>query len=307
MRPYGYTTNQRTECIDDELEKGRAAAAQFLDQDGTTLRGLVSEWNVRGYKTVTGRDWTEPTMRRMFLNPANAGLLPDGRPAPWPAMFDPETHRRLKEKFSDPDRRTGGDLEGRAYLLTGDDRAVCALCGKSLISHPARPDVRSYVCSTGNRTQGCGKVRVQADGLERYVATHVLARISADMDGPGTILRAHQKLRDDAVRAVAQARNAQEAATTMAGEFAAGNASKEAYLQVAAHSSRLADEARVLARLAAVELPVTIDDIAQWWNSADLDEQRVLLDLFVEKVYVGSAKARGSRVFDESRVSIAWR
>jgi hypothetical protein len=307
MRPYGYTTNQRTECIDDELEKGRAAAAQFLDQDGTTLRGLVSEWNVRGYKTVTGRDWTEPTMRRMFLNPANAGLLPDGRPAPWPAMFDPETHRRLVEKLTDPDRRNGVDLDGRIYLLTGDERAVCALCGKALSAHPTTPGVRSYACMTGRRTGGCGKIRVQADGLEKHVATQVLARIAKDMDGPGAIVRAHEKLGIDAARAREQARSAREAAKAMAGEFAAGNASKDAYLQVAAHAERLAAESADLARLAAVELPTTIDDIADWWNHASVENQRVLVDIFIERVYVGSATARGSRTFDEKRVTIAWR
>lgn len=306
MRPYGYTTNQRTGCIDEELERGRAAAVEFLDND-MSLAAVVSEWCVRGYKTVTGRDWSQPSMRRMFLNPANAGLLPDGTRAPWPAMFDPETHRRLVEKLMDPERRTGGDLEGRSYLLTGDERAVCALCGKALISHPSTPGVRSYVCSTGNRTGGCGKVRVQADGLEKYVATHVLARITADMDGPGTILRAHEKLQADATRASEKARNAADAAKTMAGEFAVGNASKDAYLQVAAHAERLADEARGLSRLAAVELPTTVEDIAQWWNEASFEDQRVLVDLFVERVYVGSATARGSKVFDEGRVSIVWR
>jgi hypothetical protein len=304
MRPYGYTTNQRTGCIDEELERGRAAAVEFLDNE-LSLSALVSEWNVRAYKTVTGKDWTEPSMRRMFLNPANAGLLPDGSRAPWPAMFDLETHRRLVDKLTDPDRRTGSDLEGRVYLLTGDERAVCALCGHPLTSNPSSPGVRSYVCATNKG--GCGRIRVQADGLETFVATHVLARIAADKDGPDAIVRAHEKLRMDAVRAREQARSARDAVETMAGEFAVGHASKEAYLQVVAHAERLATESAELDQLAHVELPATIDDIAGWWNHAKVEDQRVLIDIFVQKVYVGSAVKRGSRFFDGDRVTLAWR
>jgi len=305
MRPYGYTTNQRAESISEEIERGRAAALEFADTD-VTLTALVSEWNVRGYKTVTGGEWSETAMRRMFQNPANAGLLRDGSPAPWPAMFDPEVHQRVLEKLSDPDRRTRGDAEGRVYLLTGDARSVCALCAKALVSHPPAPGMRSYVCSTSKRTGGCGKIRVQADGLEKHVATQVLARIAADMDGPGAIVRAHEKLRSDAARAREQVRSAREAVRTMAGEFAVGNASKDTYLQVAAHAERLAAEAAELARLAAVKLPTTVDDLAQWWNDAKVEDQRVLVDIFIERVYVGPAASR-SRIFDESRVTIAWR
>lgn len=306
MRPYGYTTNQRIGVFSEEIDRGRAAAAELLDHDAK-LSEIVGEWNVRGYKTVTGRPWTEPSMRRMLLNPANAGLLPDGSPAPWPAMFDPETHRRLVEKLNDPQRRTGGDLEGRVYLLTGDARAVCGLCGKPLISHPSTPGVRSYVCTTNRRTGGCGKIRVQADGLEKFVATHVLARICTDMDGPGTIVRAHEKLRRDAIHARSQADIAKDAAKTMAGEFAVGNATKDAYLHVVAHAEQLESEATELGRLASVELPHTLDDIADWWNHAKMEDRRVLVDVFVERIHVGPAVARGSRVFDEGRVTIEWR
>lgn len=306
MRPYGYATNQRTRVIDEEIERGDAAADEILKPDAT-LSSLVAEWNVRGYTTVTGRPWTEAAMRRMLLNPANAGLLEDGSPAPWPAMFTPDKQGRVREKLEDPARRTGGDLDGRVYLLTGDARAVCALCQTPLISNPSAPGVRSYVCSTKPRAGGCGRIRVQADPLENCVGTHVCARISADMDGPGTILRAHEKLRSDAIRARSQADTAKDAVKAMAGEFAVGGVTKDAYLEVMGHAERLASEAVELERLAAVDLPHTVDDIADWWNHAKMEDRRVLVDIFIERIQISPAVVRGSRVFDEGRVTIEWR
>jgi hypothetical protein len=293
---------------DTEADRIRAAAGEVLDDEKTmSLTDIAEEWNLRGYGTVTGRPWTPSTLRRILLNPHNAGLLDDGQsPAPWPGILTPEVHKQLAEKLGDPDRNTGGQHEGRAYLLTGG-YARCGLCGTPLISNPVRPGHRSYVCSSGTRTGGCGKIRISGQALDDYVSLHLLAHVGADFETGGGTVAALRQLRADALTAHENAAAARTAADSLARDFAARTISKEAYVRVAAEADRMATEADELMRLAAVELPASVEELTAWWNGANVAQKRPIMEVFIETVEIHPVTTPGSKVFDERRVQIHWR
>jgi hypothetical protein len=308
MRPYGYTTNLRTEVTDTEADRIRAAADEVLDDDkNMSLTDIAEEWNLRGYATVTGRPWTPSTLRRILLNPHNAGLLEDGvTPAPWPAILTPQTHRRLVEKLDGPERGTGGQHADRVYLLTGG-YACCGLCTVQLLSNPVKPGQRSYVCSSTKRTGGCGKIRINGEALDDYVSLHLLAHVGADIEAGGGTSAAHRQLQEHALTAHENAAAAQIAAQGLAQDYAAGIISKDAYVRVATEADRLAEEAGELGRLAAVRLPQTVHELTAWWNGASVAQRRPIMEVFIEAVEVHPALKKGNNVFDERRVKIRWR
>lgn len=305
MRPYGYTTVLRSSLDQAECDRANAAATEFLDND-RSLESLCSEWDARGYSTVTGRRWTGPAFRRMFLNPHNAGLNPDGSPAPWPALFTLETHRRLVEKLTDPARSTGGpQADGRAYLMTGG-KSRCRLCGHRLVPSPVAPGRRSYVCSSAKRSGGCGKIRVSAAPLDDFIGHQVVAVIVADGQEHGRLAAAQQRLRDHAADTRTRLSAAEQALAQIAVEYAANPDLKVAYVTLAAHVGQLQAESRELDRLAAITVPSGVDEIVEWWNRASVADRFAVVDVLIDHIEVGPG-TRGSHVFDPGRVTIAWR
>lgn len=49
------------------------------------------------------------------------------------------------------------------------------------------------------------------------------------------------------------------------------------------------------------------DELVAWWDMADLDHQRAIIEAVVSKITVHPVAVRGSKIFDPSRISITWR
>ncbi len=90
-RPFGYRSDRLT-VEPTEAAAIREAAARI--RAGDSLRGLASDWNARGLRTVTGRDWSAQVLRRMLTS----------RPRVGPALA-PRRDRRRRRVGADPDRR----------------------------------------------------------------------------------------------------------------------------------------------------------------------------------------------------------
>ena len=168
--------------IPEEAELIRESAEKVLD--GEPLRSIVRHWKSLGITTPRsskGVDgWTHNGVRKILLNPRNAGLATYhgeviGKGA-WEPILSEETHTLLVAKLTNPARltRTAAPSRGRAAenLLTGIAR--CATCGETVNAgsgHKGRPiyQCASYHVST---------TRKEADEIVRsaFAATVALVR-----------------------------------------------------------------------------------------------------------------------------------
>lgn len=302
MRPFGYEADKRT-IRDDEAEMIQWAAARVLE--GTSLRELARKANEDDVRSVAGGKWAPVTIKRVLTSPRVAGLTTTGQPAPWPAILDHTLWEKVRAALDD---RSGTDQpapERRTYLLTGG-LAVCGLCHRPLISRPSNSGKRGYVCRSGPPTDGCGKIRIGADGLEEYVAVHVLGRLTVGKNAA----QLRRLVQTDAGRLRELVARDEAWLAQLGKDYADGQVARAAFLAGQARvKARLTASRKELARAeSAADLPVFGDvDLARWWQEASIDRRRALCAVLLEAVEVGPATRRGSRTLEESRVGLIWR
>lgn len=164
-RPYGFTSDM-TKHIPEELERVREAADRVLL--GESMWSICSDWMTRGVPTVTGRPWTVTTLTSILTSGRMAGLrehkgvvVAKGQ---WEPVWSEEMRDALVQTLSPKRTRP---RRGRTYPLTGLLR--CGLCGAPLRSLAREGGGRSYACRKGPGLNGCGRIRIKADGVEEYV------------------------------------------------------------------------------------------------------------------------------------------
>lgn len=326
MRPYGFAPDRVT--VDDrEAAIVRKAAQQLLD--GSSLRAIVAWLNDTGERTTSGGPWQPITLRRVLLSPRTAGQVedPDGttRRAPWQALLDELTARRVRELLQDPDRRPN-DTTTRSYLLTGG-LVVCgspwdetrnprpprahdldgtALCGAPLVSRPTEAGRRGYVCRTGPSTYGCGRIRVQADPLEEHVAALVLGRLAQ----PATRRAVRDYLSTSEQQTTRRTADLEDKLRQLGtdyaddligrAEFHAARRRVQEHLDAVRKLAERADRARGL------PLDLTPEQLAAWWDAATLDTRRDLVTVLVDRLVVRPAVSKGSRAYDPQRLRVEW-
>ena len=153
----------------------RDAAERVLR--GESVGSIIREWDERGIRPVSAREWSRSSLVGTLVSPRIAGLREwYGQKYPtseWPAVIDVDTHEQLVRLFSDPVRRK--HVVGRQFhLLSG--LAPCPKCGHGLKyrkfpAHRNRAD--SYACIRGPGGR-CGGVAIKAELLEEYVTGAVL-------------------------------------------------------------------------------------------------------------------------------------
>jgi site-specific DNA recombinase len=180
IRPYGFELDQAT-IRPDEAEIIQEMARRLLA--GESVRSVAADLNSRGVPTVTGAQWAQANIRQIVTAARVAGLRSHlGEvvgDAVWPAIIERASWEALCRHFADPARRT--KRSARSYLLNGI--ALCGRdgCGAKLVSRPTELKKRAYACVKGPGFSGCGKLRIMADPLERFVVAGLLHRL----DGGG--------------------------------------------------------------------------------------------------------------------------
>ncbi|MET2012368.1 recombinase family protein [Microbacterium chocolatum] len=116
-------------------------------QDSEKLYAICGDWNARGIRSVTGKQWGTQSLRAVLLRPSNALYirLGDGwdydrtvdsttgeiRRGKWDRLIDDETYSQARALLLSPSRRTN---PGRrtTHLVSGIAR--CGLCASPLRS-----------------------------------------------------------------------------------------------------------------------------------------------------------------------------
>jgi DNA invertase Pin-like site-specific DNA recombinase len=309
-RPFGYEVDRVT-VREAEAELIREAVDRVLA--GDSIRAITIDWNSRGIPAVRGGKWGQTALRRMLLGYRIAGLRSHGRGGPvvaaatWPAIVDPVTHERMRDVLLNPSRQATTGFGARKYLLTGF--VVCGRCGTRLIAQPRTDRRRSYTCSSGPGRDGCGGVRVVAEGLEDLVVEAVMHRL----DGPELAELVRAQLDEDGAEAAARREVAEAGAKLeeLAKAWAADEITKAEWMAARQAVERRLEAAKRAAgrhqRTTALDAFVgQAGALRAAWPELSLARRRAVIAAVVDRISIGPA-VRGINRFDPDRVDVVWR
>jgi DNA invertase Pin-like site-specific DNA recombinase len=310
-RPFGFAADRVT-VIPEEAELLREAAERVLTGEG--LQTVLVDWNARGVPTVSGTTWKPQVLRRQLLSPRIAGLreyqgIVVG-PAVWPAIISREAHERLTVLLSDPVRQLNGGKLARSYLLTGFAYCGRGECGRKLVARPRDDKQRRYVCATGPRFGGCGKIHRLAEPVEALVCEQLFAALDSTDFAAALRAKAGEDTTEKKLLDALQA-DEQALADAQSAHFVEKILDRAGFLRVRQQlEERMEARRRELARLvgahALTSFPTGGAEVRAAWDAAGLAWRRALLAIYIDRVILLPC-VRGRNKFDSTKVKVIWR
>jgi len=304
FRPFGYR-DDRLRLDPAEAALIRDAAARILA--GESVRAIATEWGATGVLSPAGKPFSIQTLRRMLASPRLSGqrehrgeVVAKGA---WEAILAPEQTAALQAIFAA--NRHARRRPTRRYFLTGILR--CGRCDATLVSRPTATGVRRYVCATGPGFSGCGRLAINAEPIEAFIADAILLRLDTPAlaaalatasAGPASADR--EALRED-----------EDQLEELAREWASKRISlKEWRAAQEVIEARIEATRRRLSRLsrtAAIDPYVGHGSVLRAeWPEMSLNRQRSIADALLARVTVRPA-VPGRTTFDPARIEPAWR
>jgi site-specific DNA recombinase len=304
-RRYGYARAPGTLAVlPDEAAIIREAAARVLD--GESIRSVARDLSDRGVPTVRGGGWRVGALRNVLIGPTVNGRRSETSEPRWEAILDDETSAKVRRALAT--RPRGPVARPGRRLLRGF--ALCGRCGARLVGATrTRSGVPDYVCHRPE-DGGCGRLRIAAVPLEEFVRDVVIAHASVPEVrkalAAGTDRREVERLSK-------RLDELERAADELARELGTASRDRRAFRVASEANER--ERTTVERRLGALvsraspilaDAPRTEVALRRWWDAADDDRRRALIDAVVESVVVGPGRP-GINRFQPERLSIVWR
>ncbi len=280
-----------------------AEAPALAELYGKVLAGMTlvaaTKWlNAAGHRTTTGRPWERTGVRKMLINPRNAGLRAyRGQivaAGTWAPIVAEEVWRATVALITDPSRGRNR-ATGRRWLGGGVYRCHCGARVRVNYSHH------------GTRVYECGVHRHlsrSADAIDELVARVIAGRLRrgdlADLLAPDAADVA--PLRDEA--AALRLRLDQVAADYADGLLTG----RQAQLATARVQERLNEAEQALAdagRGTRLGPLLAAPDPGQAWLDADLPTRQAVLDALASVTLLPASPGRAP--FDPRTVEVTWR
>jgi DNA invertase Pin-like site-specific DNA recombinase len=268
---------------------------------GESLRAIATDWNARGMRSSSGRDWGIVSLRSMLTGPRLAGLrvhrgdvVGAGN---WPAIFSREEHDEIRSVLGNPRVHR----QGRPPISLLGGMITCGICGTTMHYSTRISGTRRYICGKTPGSSGCGRLAIQAERTEAIVVEVVLRRLDTPalaraLDKPKNV-----KLGDvDALeRRLAE----------LADMFGAGDISRAEWIRARDGVEKRLAKARAT-RDATAGVTVLTDyrepgTLRAAWPEITVDQQRAILGAVVDRIVIAPAARPGK--FDDTRISINWR
>lgn len=321
QRIYGYRTVKAKDrkpgepalvVIPHEAEVVRDAARRVLA--GESLRSIARALDEAGAVTTTGKPWTGPTLRKVLLRPATAGLRGSAGEVigkgQWEPLLDEDTWRGVVAILSDASRRTT-DRYARTYL--GSGLYLCGVCGGPLTGNTTAgggPGARraAYRCRIADR-DGVSHVVRGVERLDEWVVNVMVERLSrpdalaASAPPPEDTTPLHTEAAGLRARLDEAARGWAAGALTQAQLLAASSELRTRLEQVEGRIGQ-ARQGSALDGLAGAE------DVHAAWEGLSLDRRRAVLDLLVMVTVLPrehAGRLPGGAYFDHTAVRIDWK
>lgn len=297
------------EQVEREREAIRAGCQEVMDRgEDVSLTGLAARWNADELWSATGARWTPVTVREVLLRARNAGLVEHdgvvvGRTGD--AIISEDMHAEVRAVFAA--RRRGRPASGR-YLASA--MVHCAECGHTLGGRPAGTyrdgsPRRQYACA--KQAGGCGRVAVDGAGLDAWLRTFTLERLS----DPKHTARLSARLAEAVERQreiAAELDRARSTAEGLGDRLGRGEIELDTFdaaiRPLRARIARLETERDELRSDRPDDVPddSDLDTLTEQWDSGSVEDRRTMLSNALRgwRVEVDPATARGR--FDHRRV-----
>lgn len=297
-RPFGYTL--RGEPLEPEATHVRQAVADVLA--GKSVQSIARAWTAAGIKTTLGKtQWNSPRVRRILLNPRNAGIrVHRGREVGrgnWTPIVSEADHRAIVAKLTDPSRITNrGSFERKRI---GSGIYLCGRCGATMKAHQAvraNGTVAAYTCREHAHLVRASKP------VDDYVSEVILRRLESEVVviDREIDLAALQNERDGLRGRLDILTDAFADGTVDAEQFRRGSASLRAKL--GAVDGKIAD---ATARNPVADLLSNRDRLRQRWAAMTPTQQSEVVSRLVTVTILPCPRGPGG--FDSKFVEIVWR
>jgi len=316
-RPYGFkrTGPGQLEVVTEEAEQIRWMAERLLA--GDSQRSVAVALNERGVPTSQPGQWQRATVRTILRSPRLAGFIPykgevataDGEPVRggWEPILDPTTWTKVRSMLDSAKRGRPPSRNLLARLLR------CGRCGSTLRGRERLNggEGRVYQCLDPDRRQGgrCSAgVSIVAGPVEDYIVNHVLeasrgaalARVRAERSVDGEAWLAQEIATDEGMLLELADDWANRRITS------AQKARSEQIIQ-----ERLTEHRGRLAAIGYDPLPADLVSLDRAdFDALTFDQQRAVIELFIDHAVIHPARPRAPRRFDPERVGIVpkiWR
>lgn len=317
LRPFGYRPDRVT--IDEaEAALIREAAARRLA--GDSFHTIVTDWNARGLRTVTGRKWTVTSLGGVMRGPRIAGLRQHAgslHDAVWPPIVAREDWEAICAMRKD------NGVRGRPpkHLLTGfvwcggthrDGTPCDARLSTSHAGARATGKLRTYACAGAqSHYHGCGRVAAHAEKVEEVVVDRMLGFF--DRSPLQEVVAARAGSDETSRELLATLANLEDRLDKLEHEyFVEELLSKPRFLKLRSElKDRIAEVTSQLESTGQVRavgrMPVGLGDLRAWWLTASVEDRRKVLALVIDRIVVHPVSKRGGNVFDEERVEVMWK
>jgi DNA invertase Pin-like site-specific DNA recombinase len=294
-RAFGYDRDG-LEIVDAEAALIREAAERVLE--GESLRAIARDWNTRGVRSSSKRDWSIGSLRSMLTGPRLAGLrVHHGEvvgPAAWPPILTREEHDDIRAVLGNPRVRRVG--RPPTSLLGGV--VVCGRCGGPMYASTRASGARRYVCQQQPGKVGCGRVAIEARQTEQLIIDVVMRRL----DTP-RLARIVAQPKAAPGREIPELEQRLDALAEM---FGAGEITQTEWLRARRGVEARLEKARAAqdATLSSAVLSSYRDgSLRATWPELTMEQRREVISAVIESVIV--APATKGPVWDAERVSIS--
>ncbi|MGI9052315.1 MAG: recombinase family protein [Ilumatobacteraceae bacterium] len=303
-RPFGYERHETKRgalvVVPAEAELIREAADRILR--GSSLNAIVIDWNDRSIPTVKGNKWRPNSLSKLLRSGRIAGLREVDGEVLGEGIWEPILPREKWERVRSRITHAPIGRRPRRNLLAG--MVVCGRCGAKMRAETGGNDRyrgRQYSCDKAVR-HGCGSNSAKAEHVEAIVVAHILAALH----GVNLAQARARRTVQSSSTIVASIAADEQMLSDLAADLGARRIARAEWLAARQPiEDRLADNRRALEQVAADS---DLDDAAfeglgvDRWEELDLDQQRAVLRLFIERVEI--TKGKPGRTFDPSRVRI---
>ena len=303
-RPYGYRPagDGDLKVIPEEAHVVRELAARVLA--GESLHSLCRDLEAREVPTARGARWRPATLSSVLRSPLIAGQRrwhgEGAVKAVWAPIIDPATSAQLRAAL-DPKRPRGATP--RVNWLAG--LLVCGECHKTLRGMRRDNGKRRFACPPGPSHSGCGRIEVNAEPVETYMAELLFAMIDTPALAARRERQARQRNRvdspsllEDELAELAAMRGRGELTTA---EWRAARAPLLARIEAARTEQVGAQRAQLIGIYQARD-----GGLRAAWESLNLDQRQAIAAAVIEQIVVNRAVRRGP-IFDSGRLEVAWR
>lgn len=291
-RLFGYTRDGA--IVDAEADLIRWAASRLID--GASIRSVARGLTDRGAVTTLGNQFSTQGLRALMQNARLAGhstlngdTVGVGQ---WEPILDDETFQQVQASLSI--KRATPPPRARVSLLLG--LATCE-CGARLVSgRRARRKSetkgrRIYRCPTPPRGTGCGRIAIDAVGLEEMVESYAQTRLSDP-----AVLERVRELAATAGEHAAEVVQLEARLVELEAQLGEPGVPVQAIV-------RAMDRTRErIAALQSIPTSTAVPSAGDWPD--DLARRARLVRVVVAGVTVGPATVRGRNAFDGDRVTI---